>query len=67
MPLFDVAILQKPTRKEAEEGQGEKLVYGPKAVIARDINSAPLVAIMDAELPKDIDKTRLEVLCRPFA
>ena len=37
MPLFEVAILEKPTKNEAEDGKGDKLVFGPKAVVARDV------------------------------
>ena len=37
MPLFEVAIIQKPTKKELEEGTGkETLLFGPEAVLARD-------------------------------
>jgi len=67
MPLFEVAILEKPTKKEAEEGASEKLVFGPKAVVARDNQSAAIAAVMDGEVPKDIDRSRMEVLVRPFA
>lgn len=71
MPLFEVAILTKPTKKEAEDGAQEKLVFGPKAVIARDIQSAGIAAIL-SETPKNpdgtaIDMSRAEVLVRPFA
>ncbi len=67
MPLFEVAILEKPTKKEAEEGASEKLVFGPRAVVARDNQSAAIAAVMDGEVPKDIDRSRMEVLVRPFA
>ena len=67
MPLFEVAILEKPTKKEAEEGAGEKLVFGPKAVVARDSQSAAIAAVMAGDVPKDIDRQRMEVLVRPFA
>lgn len=69
MPLFEVAILVKPTKKEAEEGQAERLAFGPKAVVARDAQSAGIAAVVDsngAELTK-IDMARAEVLVRPFA
>lgn len=67
MPLFDVAILQKPTKKEIEEGTGvEKLLFGPKSVIARDAQTAAIVAVTSVDAPKDIDMTRAEVLVRPF-
>jgi hypothetical protein len=67
MPLFEVAILEKPTKKEAEEGSSEKLVFGPKAVVARDQQSAAIAAVMGEEVPKDIARERMEVLVRPFA
>jgi hypothetical protein len=67
MPLFEVAILQKPTKKEAEDGGSEKLVFGPKAVIARDDQSAAISAVMDGGLPPDFDRSRMEVQVRPFA
>lgn len=66
MPLFEVAIIQKPTKKEIDEGGQEKLVFGPKGVIARDQQSAAIAAVMAEDLPKDVDRTRMEVLVRPF-
>ena len=67
MPLFEVAILETPTKKEIEEdGVQEKLVFGPSAVIARDAQSAGIVAIMDNK-DIDVDKTKMQVLVRPFA
>jgi hypothetical protein len=70
MPLFEVAIIQKPTRKEAEEGASEKLVFGPVPVVARDQQSAAINAVMDGsktQMPADTDRSRWEVLVRPFA
>lgn len=67
MPLFEIAILQKPTKKEAEEGATEKLIFGPKSVIARDEQAAGFAALMGAEVPRDLDMNRAEVLIRPFA
>jgi hypothetical protein len=67
MPLFEVAILQKPTKKEAEDGGSEKLIMGPKSVVARDDQSAAISAVMDGGLPADFDRSRMEVLVRPFA
>lgn len=67
MPLFEIAILSKPTKKEAEDGTPEKLVFGPKAVVARDAQSAAIAAVTSGERPVDLDMTRAEVLVRPFA
>lgn len=67
MPLFEVAILENPTKKAAEDGIGQKLVFGPKAVIAADQQSAAISAVLDGDVPKDVDRARLQVLVRPFA
>jgi hypothetical protein len=66
MPLFEVAIIEKPTRKEAEEGATEKLVFGPTPVIAKDQQSAVVVALLGENRPS-VDMNKAEVLVRPFA
>lgn len=66
MPLFEVAILEKPTIKEIEElGRAERLVFGPVAVVAKDPQSAAVTAVMQAQTV-DVDKDKMEVLIRPF-
>ena len=68
MPLFEVAIIQKPTKKEVEEGTGtEKLLFGPKPVVARDNQSAAIAAVTGTDAPQGLDMNRSEVLVRPFA
>lgn len=67
MPLFEVAILEQPTKKDAEEGRGERLVFGPKAVVASDGQSAAIAAVMDNKEAVQVDKARMQVLVRPFA
>jgi hypothetical protein len=67
MPLFEVAILEQPTKKEAEEGKGERLVFGPQSVVARDAQSAGIVAVMDATGKFEVSRDRMQVLVRPFA
>lgn len=69
MPLFEVAILQKPTKKESEEGTGtEKLIFGPKFAVARDGQTAAITAIMESSGAGGVlDMARAEVLVRPFA
>lgn len=67
MPLFEIAILQKPTKKELDEGTGtEKLLFGPKAVVARDGQSAAIAAVTGSDAPQGLDMSRAEVLVRPF-
>lgn len=68
MPLFEVAILEKPTKKEVEEGTGkERLVFGPKPVIAGDSQAAAIGAVMENKETLSLDLARMEVLVRPFA
>lgn len=67
MPLYEVAILEAPTKKEAEEGGSEKLVFGPKAVVANDSQSAAIAAVMDSKDAVQVDRARMQVLVRPFA
>jgi hypothetical protein len=67
MPLFEVAILITPTKNEAEDGKGETLAMAPKAVVARDAQSAAINAALDGGLPADVDRARMQVLVRPFA
>jgi hypothetical protein len=66
MPLFEVVILEKPTKKDAEEGKGERLAFGPKAIVARDSQSAAIAAVLD-EPNISVDRQRMEVIVRPFA
>ena len=65
MPLFEVAIIEKPTKKEAEDGKCETLVFGPKAIIANDEQSAGIAAVLDQEVK--VNKDRMVVIVRPFA
>lgn len=66
MPLYEVAMLQKPTKKEVEEGTAsEKLVFGPKAICARDEQGAVVAALLGDDKPT-VEISRLEVLVVPF-
>lgn len=65
MPLFQVAILEKPKKKEKENGQLERLVLGPIDIVAADKQSAALSVIMD-NAKMEIDRDRMDVQVRPF-
>ena len=71
MPLFEVAIVKQPTKKEREDGGMEELVFGPEAVIAPDINGAGIAAVMKKQKTTgaaiELDLARMKVLVRPFA
>ena len=73
MPLFEVAILEKPTKSDEAEGAVERLVFGPKALVAASINAAEMAAILEAGaaiLKGSTDfpeiSARMRVLVRPF-
>lgn len=63
--LFEVAIIEKPTKLEEEQGKTERLVLGPTAVCARDKEAAIVAATQQATLGA-VDPARLQVLVRPF-
>lgn len=69
MPLFEVAILEVPSKKEVEEGNAtEKLVFGPEFVVAKDTQSAALKAVLDNnDKAAKVNRDRMQVLVRPFA
>jgi len=67
MPLFEVAVLEVPTKKEQEDGAMEKLVLGPIAVVARDAQGAGIAAIMKGGSMPDFNLEKAQVLVRPFA
>ena len=66
MPLYEVAILELPTKKEREDGQAEKIIIPPTPVIASDPQSAAIAAVMDHGAVS-VDRTRMQVLVRPFS
>ena len=69
MALFEVAIMQVPTKKEIEEGTGEEaLVFGPAFVTAKDGQAAAIKAVLNnPQKTADINQDRMQVLVRPFA
>ena len=57
MPLFEVAIIQKPTKKELDEGRsiGKVDINWPEAVMARDAQSAAISAVTVSNAPTWLD------------
>lgn len=64
--LFEVAIIEHPTKKQSEEGIGSNLIFGIEGVVAKSDKAAAVVAAQKADL-EGKDPNRLEVLIRPFA
>lgn len=66
MPLYEVAIVEEPTKKEVEEeGKQEVLKYfTPQPIVAKDSHEASIEAYMQCK--SDVDKSRMKVYVRPF-
>lgn len=66
MPLYEIAVLKKPTQKQRDEGTGkEELLMAPTAIVAPNEMTAVAKAMQAAEGNIDLDTA--EVLIRPFA
>jgi hypothetical protein len=70
MPLFSVAVLEQPTKKEREEGVSERLLFGPEWDTGADGQAVALKILLKAQqagkLPADLDLARAQVLVSPF-
>jgi len=66
MPLYEVAVISIPSKKELEEGGTEKLIFGPKAVVAKN-EQAAVFGVAQADEIKGADLNKLQVLVRSFA
>jgi hypothetical protein len=69
MPLYEVAILEQPTKHEREDGMSERLIFGPAAVVAKDEQAAAISAVLDRQEMEhaiDVDRSRMTILVRPF-
>lgn len=66
--LIDVCVVQEPTEKEAEEGKMETIVYGPKTLVATNIEKAKQMALvaLTKEQNTSYDVNRLTVYARNF-
>ena len=63
--LYEVAILELPTKKQAEDGAVERLVMPPTPIVAKDEMTAGILAVKGKTFEAADD--RLQVLVRPFA
>tara|TARA_Y100000310_G_C20619976_1_gene782727 strand:- start:664 stop:903 length:240 start_codon:yes stop_codon:yes gene_type:complete len=67
MPVYEVLVVEKPTIREKEDGKLEKLVFGPEITIASDEQAAALTALTDNDKVNAADKSKIDILVRPFA
>ena len=66
--LYEVAIVLRPTVKEAKDGGGEALLLPPTPVLADSHDAAIVAATHKLDIDLDIISFNcLQVLVRPFA
>lgn len=73
MPLFEVAVLSKPSKNDVDRGERQKLILKPTAVVAADATEAAAIAgalvgaaMLGAPDSSDVVLAGTEVLVRPF-
>jgi hypothetical protein len=70
MPLFGIAVLKTPSKKEREEGTGDELLFGPVWQVGKDGQAVAMKVMLDAQkegkLPADFDLSRAEIQVSPF-
>lgn len=65
--IFEYVIAEHPSKKDAERGDLEKVVVGPKTIVAKDQKSAETLALLELGKADVVyDAKRIEVLVRPF-
>ena len=69
MPLFEVAVIEEIKKgKGKDKKKKEKLIFGPKPIIAKDNQTAGMKVLLDNQSTMskcNIDNVK--VLVRPFA
>lgn len=66
MPLYDVSVMQLPTKAEADAGVQSKLILGPKTLSAVDQATACFLAGKDLELPPNTNTDLLSIKIRTW-
>ena len=64
MPLYEVAVIEKPTKKESEDGMLEKIIVKPELIVAKDDKHAGFMVFK--KLPDTVDLSKVSVIIRPF-
>ena len=63
--LYQVAVMEKPTKKARDNGKLERLVVEPTFIVANDPQSAAISVFRKNDI--EVDENRMEILVRPFA
>jgi hypothetical protein len=66
--LFQVAVVERPTEKEEEDGAVEKILVEPTTIVAKSQNAVAMKIVQEhSSKLRDADPDRVDILIRPFA
>ena len=64
--ICEVLVIEYPKKVKDEEPELERIVLGPKVVVAKSEQSAAVLVLRDPDFPTDAVLERCEVVVRPF-
>ena len=64
--LYEIAVIQRPTSKEREDGKSEILLVPPYPKIASNEKAAGMQAVIDNRDRLPADLSLVEIVVRPF-
>lgn len=67
MALYEYVIIERPTKRDEEKGELERILHGPKLVAAANEDDAKVQALVGFTVPDGVVKSRVGVVVRSFA
>lgn len=64
--LYEYVIIERPTKRDEEKGELERVLHGPKLVVAADEEDAKVQALVGFSIPDGVVKSRVGVVIRSF-
>ena len=64
--VFEVCVVEQPTKAEAEEGALERVVFFTKEPIPATDAEAARIEVLRSHVPEGVDSNRLRVVVVPF-
>lgn len=64
--ICEVIVIEHPKKVKDEEQALERIILGPKVVVAKSEGSAAVLVLRDPDFPTDVILERCEVVVRPF-
>ncbi len=64
--LYETVVIEKPTVKDEEKGELERVISGPHLITAANEEQARVQTLLEHKIPEGVVKRRVEVLVRSF-